>query len=126
MTNEDKMKRYYYTDPLKAAWMAREFGVDYECGIWRNFDDWPKGNIYISNDSLPIFEPKVGDMDKSGRILKKVCLEEIYDNWTSDYDQSLGVVYYRDDEGDDRDMPLSVVKIIQRDNKPFFIPEVEE
>ncbi len=92
-------KRYYYTDPLKASFMAREFGVDFECGVWRNFDDWPKGKIYVHPDSLHIFEHQEFDGTAT-------------DSWIG--------VYRKNSRFIGGESP-----IIYRNNKHFFMPEVE-
>lgn len=79
------MKRYYYTDPLAAAWMAKHFGMRfsneglydaksaYACHI--NASGWSGGGgpvdiicsdrgrykFYIHPDSLPLLQTKEGD-----------------------------------------------------------------
>lgn len=80
----DKVKRYYYTCPLKAAYMAKYFGIKlcdrtlkeslvhlgdefrYESvsidGLWKSkYFDADK-IIYIHPDSLILLESKVGDI----------------------------------------------------------------
>lgn len=73
----------HYTDPLKAAWMAREFDIRYQTETGLNcwirvggdlFDALEDGETvkaYIHPDSLHIFEPQNGDRicnKKSGSI----------------------------------------------------------
>ena len=81
MTPEEKAqavggkKRYYYTNPLKAAWMAMEFGVRFWWARTHNGKEITNRTIighaynanpnsvkpekyYICPDSLPIFEPQ--------------------------------------------------------------------
>ena len=140
------MPKYYYTDPLKAAWMAREFGVkiyayinviggnncrigDVDCKIHKEIDEKPIMYLnpndcfknprtlpyagwqqavdkwYIHPDSLHILKPKVGDIA-----------------WWNIADGSSALVIIT---------PLFIKQgglqeIIQRDNKAFFMPEVEE
>lgn len=111
--------RLFYTDPLKAAWMAREFGVKYrtETGerIGYNFErnglvftylGYPYTGefFYISNVSLPVFEPKEGDiawwhMEGGGRCLGETTRMLI--------------------------MQAGLHSIIERDGKAFFMPERE-
>lgn len=62
------MKRYFYTDPLAAAWMARHFGMrpKEEVGspIVRQFPapiELPY-RAYIRPDSLHLLEPIDGDL----------------------------------------------------------------
>jgi hypothetical protein len=111
----------FYDDPLAAAYMAREFGVkldrdttaahkkaDY---INRLLGSVCGGNIgkvspvmYIHPDSLHIFEPQVGDYVQFGEdhygLFKKLRSDKYYENFVG-------------------------VKIIQRNNRPFFWPESE-
>jgi hypothetical protein len=82
-------KRFFYTDPLAAAWMAKHFGMKLVC-LHRNEDDgvdadhvgtpypfehaildaemWEDAirgtcrNIYVHPDSLPLLEPQIGDL----------------------------------------------------------------
>lgn len=134
--------RYYYTDPLEAAYMAREFGVrfytddedvpepDREFG-WekcRSRDKLADFEGYYSNlceankllihpDSYHIFEPIAGDwLNVSSDSMQGYHL---FDD-TDDYD---GKSIYSKHRGSF--CPVSNLKIIQRDNKPFFWPEEE-
>ena len=70
------MTRLYYTDPIKALWMAKEFGVrfffHYEIGdtlAIRGEDNFlariknPDGErFYVAKESESIFEPKDEDL----------------------------------------------------------------
>lgn len=115
------MKKMYYTDPLKSAWMVREFGVQYGqknmagdiVYIYRKIGNQEykasqhilESNMYyIHPDSLHIFEPKVGDIVFTG---DNDYMEITYD-----------VAMFRERHG--------ISKIIQRDNRAFFTPEVEK
>ena len=87
------MKRYYYTDPLAAAWMAKHYGmmfgirhyekIIWDCeaqgmsGDWLPIKDWERiaadaadGNAqpayYIHPDSLHLLEPRVCDFTMLG------------------------------------------------------------
>ena len=74
-------KRYYYTDPIKAAYMTKEFGVKflnedgwecfYEDGNWwadekiggiTKTHSVTDGKFYIAKESESIFKQKIGDM----------------------------------------------------------------
>lgn len=110
-------KKLFYTDPLASAYMAREFGVEYRAkpsglavtcdvslddGMGKSINIKPNGDVYyIHPDSYHIFEPRVGDY-VSFRKDKEVYLVDEYSSW---------------------DVPPD--KIIQRNNKPFFMPEGE-
>lgn len=65
------MTKLFYTDPLKAAWMCREFGVVYVYPngyIVENGSPIPleEGYFRIVDGCLPIFEPKEGDEAPGG------------------------------------------------------------
>lgn len=111
------MARLYYTCPIKALYMIKEFGVELEfpdedgdlfnfkhCGIngesvsefLEGVDGYPE-KIYVAKDSEHIFEPK--DYDLRNDV-----------DWNSkNYTKNLN----------------SNCKIIMRDDKHFFMPEVE-
>ena len=73
-----KERRYFYTDPLAAAWMAKHFGMVFGSGSNKltepgDFTDtyeneygcFPKNEAdrhYIHPDSLHLLEPQVGDL----------------------------------------------------------------
>lgn len=125
----DKCKmKYFYTDSLKAAWMARVFEVPilvenlkYEphngtdpykwstntTGI---IDWWHEGKI--NPDYYHLFKPEVGDViiDNHGepRLITEVRNDEVI--WYSE--ESFDWCY------------ITNVQIIQRNGKAFFMPEV--
>jgi hypothetical protein len=119
-------KRYYYTDAIVALYMMKEFGVKFECkdtnGDVYDFQEWYLNSnniselslelenfpisIYVAKESEHIFEPKQGDLGH--------------------YDLNGGSGVYqftnkpiRWAEG------VTNIQIIRRDNKQFFMPEVE-
>lgn len=127
--------KMFYTDPLAAAYMAREFGVEI-VGAFEKlvpeqekifilqipFREWfeilldsrnmrinqgyrKPDRYYVNDDSLPVFEPKVGDVGHNGEQ-------------AGDF-RDKG--FFETDEG----LEVDKCKIIQRDGKPFFWPEVE-
>jgi hypothetical protein len=81
-------KRYFYTDPLAAAWMAKHFGMRHgfidAAGEFNEFvvpisgddDKWrTQGeSIYVHSDSLHLLEPQVGDVFVSDRGLGKIMV----------------------------------------------------
>lgn len=130
------MTKLYYKNPLAAVYMAREFGVVFEdekikktmrlkeChgagkqGQLKEYIEsrkitikkllkWAVGDvervIYTHPDSHDIFQPRSKDIVSQ---YGKICLVE-------DVDAPLNYNLY------DR------IKIIQRNNKPFFTPEEE-
>lgn len=134
-------KRYFYTDALAAAWMAKHFGVKFVdiyypdplavydiCDFVVNTADGPYDNIdkkfYLHPDSLAILEPQAGDVAECAGF-----------TWA---DSSLGFVV-EDQYGDNNNqrehyylIPIENIaggnryKIILRNGKAFFTPEVEE
>jgi hypothetical protein len=122
--------RYYYADPLAAAWMQKKFGMRFvrdflapdNSGDTKEIGfDGPVTCIfegqkyYIHPDSLPLLEPCEGDLvehyDFSG------CYKDPYFFKTETF-KNFGIdvtEYFRNNSG----------KIIQRDGKPFFWPECE-
>lgn len=103
----EKELKLYYTDPLEAVYMASEFGVKFTNRIalyyeykdqvfvdqWRN-----QGPYYIHPDSYHIFEPRAEDFVS--------------------YDDGIYAEFYSKKQWD-----LYGHKIIQRNSKPFFMPE---
>lgn len=132
------MTKYFYTDPIAAAFMVREYGVEVTANkegggqtepitwdlLWaietiRSEEDYER--YYVHPDSHHIFEPQVGDFyqdeDPNGisieRITKVDKIDKTYEA-TSDYGNDAHWYY-------GEELP----KIIQRNGNPFFAPEVE-
>ncbi len=104
--------KYYYTDPLKAAWMVKEHRLSMEEAIIIDIMivfgegglDYLSENdnkYYVDVACYDLLEPQVGDL----------C----YDGY-GDY------FIVRDNDHDIKDATL----IIQRDGSAFFTPEVED
>lgn len=129
-------KRYFYTDPLAAAWMAKHFGIAFEtpdgrsltCKDGKLFFPMPHPGIegaiiwvisedehYIHPDSLHLLEPKVGD------LVQFIA----YDDTTQPHLQGYRTWWkpYLGDWAIPRD--ASDTRIIQRDGKAYHWPEVE-
>lgn len=113
----------YYKDPLKAAYMAREFGVKYnKPKFYKHYSDYISARLFelwngseserrkgfkltVHPDSEHIFEPQEGDLTEwSGGKNCEVRWRAIVTNIEN---------------------CLTNEKIIQRDNKAFFTPESE-
>lgn len=125
--------KYYYSDPLAAAWMAKHFDMwlflgtypdDFDSYRFRNWqhcqDDWvyrqerlgqAAPRFYIHADSLNLLEPLEGDLVEDGDMEYEVVWR---DHQGLRVDTSKGTI-----------MPTGL-RIIQRDGKPFFWPECEE
>jgi hypothetical protein len=124
--------KMYYTDPLKAAWMCREFGVkfqtehgelmEYHHPFGWNSETESIGNMfqrfYIHPDSLALFQPKIGDWVQ---IINKATRNH---GWIRHYTKSIAAhekhgAYIRERFKNNN------LRIIQRNNKAFFTPEVD-
>ncbi len=115
--------RYYYTDKLKAAWMAKEYGFRlYYLNRHNenNYCDWEyiaerllETKYYIHEDSIPLLQPQVGDIildnDNEPRAVCKIKDNLVF--WPEEEDY--GYCY------------IPSIEIIQRDKKAWFNPEVE-
>ena len=120
------MGKLYYTDPLQAAYMAKEFGVDFIIKWWgeeiiaKHSDAIKQPKQFVANmimkhkagkfcihpDSYHIFEPQVGDLVLFGK-----------------YNNHYGIFKPVAPEYADN---FKLIPIIQRNNKPFFNPEKED
>jgi hypothetical protein len=110
------MTRYFYTDPLKAACMAKWFGMQFttkngtmgRCILplldaMREGDAW-----YIHPDSLPLLKIRVGDLVRMHGEFGRVDLVS----------HSLLKQFRKD--------PAAWRYIVQRDDKAYHWPESEE
>lgn len=123
--------KLYYTDPLQAAWMAREFGVKFEneddaaMFVIEGGDEYAtlsqmqqtitSKKYYIHPDSYHIFEPQEGDVVEYNIICDKYPLEKRASHClvTKTMMQTLGAIWVLEE-------------IIQRNNTAFFMPLVEK
>ena len=115
-------KLTYYTCPLKAAYMAKEFGVEYSyCPgafsySFRNNDlAQYKEKYYIHAESMAVLKPKEKDLVEIGGQLETV--ERLFINAHGER------MLWAEDE---HYTPGDVDKIIQREGKQFFWPTFEE
>ena len=132
--------KYYYTDVLAAAWMAKHFGMKLQKGVFgygegvttyltlldaAGNEAW-KYRYYIHPDSLPLLEPKEGDVvicrwgkDAAyalcGRV-RNVFEGEVVRVVSSDEDPDYSGLEFNYD----------ATEIIQRNGKAFFMPESGE
>ena len=133
MTQPDAntVTRYFYTDPLAAAWMAKHFGMKFgiehqgviawDCigridGPWGPLTEQEHildtisqhSVLHVHPDSLHLLEPKAGDVFRG-------------------VDASCDNVEYRIFQvGHDTGIRLEAwFRIIQRDDKPFMWPDQE-
>jgi len=116
-------KGYYYTCPIKALYMMKEFGVKYdfenEEGLIRiiKIPEIRRDNfmrkIYVATKSQEIFKPR--NYDLSG-FTRDDGISTI-----GQYDEAKKAFI----NGNFRILKKYNPKIIMRDNKQFFMPEVE-
>lgn len=120
--------KYFYNDPLAAAWMAKHFGmrfnficedegilyrptnsdfIDSVCGIWERI-------AYIHPDSLHLLEPHMGDY-----IIEHAQTHDVFLIDDAGYGKSCTLLEAQAwiKEGD---------RIIQRNGMAFMWPESEE
>lgn len=148
--------RLFYDCPVKAAYVVREFGIeiaepsdfdpiamnpaDVEDIIGQlTHEGWgcKDGKIYVHSDSLPLFQPQVGDVVEFDRWFwerqhNEECKDYPYQahygvvNRFGANDEWLGISsagHGWDNTNDGKwHMPF---KIIQRNGKAFIAPEVE-
>lgn len=131
-------RRYFYSDPLAAAWMAKKFAIEFSSCIAQNFVKNAKYNgdepllylinlpanpqekFYIHPDSVHLLEPKVGD------IIFHTKMENAYRIHAID-----GIVNFIDQpilihgKPSGLWLPKADFSIIQRDGNVFMWPEVE-
>lgn len=140
------MTRYYYTDPLKAAWMAREFGMKLICyyepedegleyagdeesypfehaaihaEMWGDVITEKCRRQYIHPDSLKILEPQVGDLI----LFEWGALTYVTPAWVHEFKDGECRVVCGPQGPDDICLPIEECEIIQRNGKAFFWPE---
>lgn len=129
-------KRYYYTDPLAAAWMAKHHDMRFEVALntvnsmleimpasmafahpaylpnpYFLFQDVKK--IYIHPDSLHLLKPQEGDIGWDE-------LNDLCEMWESGWRKVCGM---REERGY---KPIMPIEIILRNGKAFMWPEVED
>jgi hypothetical protein len=126
-------KRYFYTDPLAAAWMAKHFGFrftarrvghgqtgEYECMP----DDWhfevhdsQTGKYYIHPGSLHLLEPKAGDWGRGPYAGEVIGISE-----------SLITIHVPERHNGKSHFcqPRSEFKVTSRNGVAFMWPESEE
>jgi hypothetical protein len=143
-------RRFYYADPLAAAWMAKYFGMKYEPeshvhALSRLTDALQQSytcKIYIKQESLSLLEPKAGDLvliwrswcaglydhpdaaitgDIEGRSLFETIVCA-----TDDCARSLKIADYQPHEGWWVNQSDAIQKIVQRNDIAFMWPASEK
>lgn len=119
-------KRYFYRDPLEAAYMAKHFGMEFQRGDqcvvgWSDFVEleycrWD-APFYIHPESLHLLDPQVRD------LCQFKCGNN-HVNWARIANIALNISFSVYPTGARRFDKF--LRIIQRDGQPFFWPESEE
>lgn len=133
-------KRYFYRDPLAAAWMVKHFGmkiidsginvfttdggIDWfsidtlvELEVHPDADKCTDGKFYIHPESLHILEPLVGDVGDTPEEGYCIFFEQEGELWVDFFGQSrFPWAEYKD---------MVTLSIIQRNGQPFIWPELE-
>lgn len=136
-------KRYFYTDPLKAAWMLREHNICYGYSSRWNLDGDPldsnkvdnykffldnffsrKTRFYIHSASYDALKPQVGDLVKwtinHGNHDKEVIVKEVMQEGQLD-------IKWINHLFEDKSLSTTYLPhIIQRNGKAWFTPEEED
>lgn len=129
-------KRYYYTNPLAAAWMVKHFGMKFP---WDNgkgihslnalchWEHAPNRNqnrkFYIHPDSLHLLEPKISDMVSYSHPGSPECIEYgIIDEIQAAHPDGQSI--FLKDSGDIK--PEWVIDIIRRNGVGFHWPAFDE
>ncbi len=143
-------KRYYYTDPLKTAWMRKEHGIKFELRIFdvdikkiacHPLDDdllkWPRLELdterfslryYVHPGSYELLEARRYDSTLMANIRFNEAIPPVlcvYEPYQGDYKIITGFreVTYKDFFSNEEHK--ETFEIIHRDNKVWFDPEVE-
>lgn len=144
-------KRLYFTCPIKVLYMAREFGVKFECKYTpeeiaeheplHEFYDFNEAacesntiedllenlknfrQIYVATESEHIFEPEEGDI---GLLTEKWSRGEEYYIVERKHWGNMNFKHnYKWFKGKEEVCTTNKVEITMRENKQFFMPEVE-
>lgn len=121
-------KRYFYTCPLKAAFMAKYYGMRFEPisdiasirefmwhGIGNFIGLWEEDRYYIHPDSLHLLEPKNCDLGTDGFDAYR------YEHWDEASVPGRWVLGRYGNASDP-----SAIRIVCRNGEAFHMPEVEE
>jgi hypothetical protein len=126
-------KRYFYADPLAAAWMARHFGMRFlhhPSGVLEEVEVmgrtcnyvrvplWPK--FHLHPDSLPVLEPREGDVVSKSPVVYGAAAVIVSQIWTHESGQKW-IVF---SDGWQSEFP-GITSILKRDGILFHWPECE-
>lgn len=124
--------RYYYKDPLAAAWMAKRFGMHF-VESFRSDDRYNAATgemvttsssctqMHIHPDSLHLLQPRHGDLVHFVIEDHEWCHD--CDGFGLIYNDQWSVEYYMADALDD--IRPFVIRIVERNGAPFMWPEWE-
>lgn len=106
------MKKYYYDDPISAAYMAKNFDFQIMGSPHHIFEHWKDiaanyatgGKYYLHPDSVKLLEPQEDDLCDFEEVACCDCGTTIWE-----FGKHSG----------------KVKQIIERNNKPFIMPKEE-
>lgn len=116
------MKKLFYICIHEVRYMTKNFNTKYQMKIKEDYfvdindvfsHEFPNEKYFIHPDSLSIFESQDGDIGKAkreGEVFPYIMTRLHHKWWCA-------VGAYRGDQKD--------IKIIQRNNKPFIMPQSE-
>lgn len=133
------MPKYYYTCPIKALYMIKEFGVEFETYHQSKIDGRPF--FFKKFNDMWVNNVNIDDGDGSVRLVDLLYCKDESKTRVNDkiYVSKESEHIFDPEEGDltllDKKEPCFAYKhslihkhrmsIIARDNKQFFMPEVE-
>jgi hypothetical protein len=144
------MKRYFYTDPLAAAWMAKHFGMklyriitqdmvdEYGCGKAGEQFDWTDSSVMQDADTVGDLLFHLYDLDygciyvhpDSLHLLQPQLLDLLFYA-----EQRVCLPVYEEEQKDKpsvdkcaakHDIEAGICVVMQRNGTPFMWPESEE
>lgn len=139
------MTKYHYTCPIKAAYMAEYFGVEMSY-LFCNADSWQEyksdermgafkiedyfsesratldGRIWVDEEWNSFFQPRKSDIVFYKDNLGLWLGDSVRKHWAK---EGIGELYDYQYNMIQEKVEKSLVKIIMRDGKQFFMPEVE-
>lgn len=126
-------KRYYYTDPLAAAWMAKHFGLRFieNFEVSEQYIDakltthtFP-AKLHIHPDSLHVLELRDSDILEGCKVeIKRFWFNKI----SGESRENISEGEWMNEEWQEyyKEIKRNPGRIIHRDGKPFHWPEVEQ
>lgn len=139
---KEREVKYYYTDPLAAAWMAKKFSMRFEnchlqigyvegrdgmhdtCGFLKISSGWDLPNrFYIHSDSLHLLDSKIGDTVRPSSVQQLAYIGG--DVLVKNMRGFPNTTFMTMEEITSIKEKYGNVQIIERAHVPFMWPEIE-